>query len=262
VYEPQNRLGHPEYQAANNVTLKPQRAAHDSESVIRYDVEVSGFPSSISGHLVLLRLQDQYYPGANRIENWPSWNLPILKWAKAQGAVVGYAHSALGLFVASEDLPNYDIPRFDSIGANEFIVDLAHNLVDFVSGTEMSPVAELNFWYHTLNCGFRAAMLGETDFPCISGERVGTGRTYVGLANPPAGDAGYGAWIEDLRQGRLYFGDGRSHFIGYRINGHDVGTSDVDVSLPSTVKVSCARCRAPRRASSYARIHAAWRLAS
>ena len=35
-------------------------------------------------------------PGAPRIENWPSWSLPIRKSARAQSAVVGYAHSANG----------------------------------------------------------------------------------------------------------------------------------------------------------------------
>jgi hypothetical protein len=175
VYEPHNHLAHTEYQVANNVTLQPHGTVHDIESLIRYDVEVSGFPSSMCGHLVLLRLHDQNYPGAARIENWPSWNLPILKWARTQGAVAGYAHSSLGLFVTSDELPNYEIPRFDAIGANEFIIDVAHEAVDFTSGAEFSPVAELNIWYHFLNCGFRVAMLGETDFPCISGERVGTG---------------------------------------------------------------------------------------
>jgi hypothetical protein len=238
VYEPHNHLEHPEYQVANNVTLQPHGTAHDIESLIRYDVEVSGFPSSMCGHLVLLRLRDQNYPGAARIENWPTWNLPILKWARAQGAVVGYAHSAIGLFVASDELPNYEIPRFDAVGANEFIIDVAHEAVDFTSGAEFSPVAELNIWYHVLNCGFRVAMLGETDFPCISGERVGTGRTYVGLANPPIGDAGYGSWIEGIRSGRLYFGDGLSHFINYQINGHDVGAGDVELPKPGMVVVT------------------------
>ena len=238
VYEPLNRLPHPEYQQANNVSLAPRASAHDGESAIRYDVEVSGFPSSISGHLVLLRLRDQEYPGAARIENWPSWNLPILQWAKAQGAVVGYAHSASGLFVNSEELPNFEVPRFDLIGANEFLIDLAHDAVDFVSGTEYAPSAELNFWYHSLNCGFRAAMVGETDFPCISDDRVGTGRTYVGLHEAPTGDAGYAAWVDGIRSGRLYFGDGRSHFIDYRLDGHALGGSNVELQRPGTVRLS------------------------
>src|SRR5262249_49160987 len=63
-----------------------------SRHLMHYDIEVSGFPSSHAGHLVLLRLKDQEYPGTKVIEEWPTWNLPILRWAKAQNAVVGYAH--------------------------------------------------------------------------------------------------------------------------------------------------------------------------
>ena len=41
------------------------------------------------------------------------------------------------------------------------------------------PIAEMNMWYHTLNCGFRTKISGETDFPCITGARVGVWRSYV-----------------------------------------------------------------------------------
>jgi hypothetical protein len=47
--------------------------------VMRYDVEVSGFPSSYAGHLSLLRLTEDDYRGVERIEEWPSWNLPVLQ---------------------------------------------------------------------------------------------------------------------------------------------------------------------------------------
>ena len=77
-----------------------------ASSLIRYDLEVSGFPSSHCGHLVLLRLREQDYPAARQIEDWPSWDLPILRWAKAQGAVGGFAHSGLGLQVQTQELPN------------------------------------------------------------------------------------------------------------------------------------------------------------
>ena len=46
---------------------------------MRYDVEVSGFPSSHAGHLCLLRLEEDDYPGTTRIEEWPSWDLPVLQ---------------------------------------------------------------------------------------------------------------------------------------------------------------------------------------
>ena len=32
-----------------------------------------------------------------------------------------------------------------------------------------------------MNCGFPLKVSGETDFPCISGSRVGQGRVYVQL---------------------------------------------------------------------------------
>src|SRR4029079_1412423 len=77
--------------------------------LMHYDLEVSGFPSSHAGHLVLLGLKDQDYPGTAHIEDWPTWTLPILRWAKAQGAVVGFAHSGWGLEVRSRDLANYEM---------------------------------------------------------------------------------------------------------------------------------------------------------
>jgi hypothetical protein len=66
-------------------------------NLMRNDVEVSGFPSSHSGHIVLLRLKEDDYPGTTKIEDWPSWTLPVLTWAKKQGAITGYAHSGWGL---------------------------------------------------------------------------------------------------------------------------------------------------------------------
>src|SRR5215203_3286655 len=44
------------------------------DTLLRYDLEVSGFPSSHCGHLVLLRLKDQDFPGTRQIEDWPTWD--------------------------------------------------------------------------------------------------------------------------------------------------------------------------------------------
>ena len=151
------------------------------EYLMRYDVEVSGFPSSHAGHLCLLRLKEDDYPGTTRIEEWPSWDLPVLKWGKSQGAVVGFSHSGWGLKISDDKLPSYEVPPFDGIGANEYIVDVVHDAVDFISSVDTPAPWELNIWYHTLNCGYRAKISGETDFPCIYGERVGLGRVYVKL---------------------------------------------------------------------------------
>jgi hypothetical protein len=191
------------------------------ENLMRYDVEVSGFPSSHAGHLVLLRLKEDDYPGTQRIEDWPSWDLPVLKWAKEQGGVVGFAHSGWGLQVPAKTLPTYDMPPFDGIGANEYIVDVAHGACDFISSVDTPFVWEINIWYHTLNCGFDARISGETDFPCIYGERVGLGRVYVKMG--PDEPLDFDHWVDGVRDGRSYCCDGFTHLYDFEVNGLGVG---------------------------------------
>jgi hypothetical protein len=205
------------------------------DNLMRYDVEVSGFPSSHAGHLVLLGLKQQDYPGTKELEDWPTWTLPVLQWAKAQGAVVGFAHSGWGLEVKDTAFPTQEMPRFDGIGANEYIVDVTHDAVDFISTVDTPAHWELNIWYHTLNAGFRTRISGETDFPCIYGDRVGLGRSYVRLDR-----LNYDAWAEGIRAGRAYVTDGKSHLIDFRVGGVDVGTrgSEVRLARPGTVTVA------------------------
>lgn len=207
------------------------------ETILHYDLEVSGFPSSHCGHLVLLGLKDQNYPGARRISDWPTWNLPVLRWAKAQGATVGYPHSGWGLAVKSIVLPNFEIPPFDGIGANEYIVDVTHpNTVDFISAGDTPYIWELNIWYHTLNAGFRTRLSGETDFPCITDRRVGQGRVYA----KADGRLTYSGWLDSLRKGRSYMSDGKSHLMDFSANGIEVGVSGSELHLarPASVEVT------------------------
>lgn len=190
--------------------------------VMRYDVEVSGFPSSHAGHLCLLGLREDDYPGTTKIEEWPSWDLPVLKWGKEQGGVVGFSHSGWGLKLPNEDLPNYNMPPFDGIGANEYVVDVVHDVCDFISSVDTPIHWELNVWYHTLNCGYTCRISGETDFPCIYGERVGLGRVYVKLDDDD-GPLNFDRWLAGIKDGRSYCGDGLSHLIDFEINGLGVG---------------------------------------
>jgi hypothetical protein len=213
--------------------------------LLHYDIEVSGFGSHRTGHLVLLRLKEQIPPGGDSYLHWPTHGLNTLRWAKRQGAVCGPAHSGWGLVVDSSELPNYIVPRFDGIGANEYIVDVTHEVpgpegtavpaVDFMSTVDTPYAAELNMWYHTLNVGFRTRIGGETDFPCVSGDRVGMGRSYVKLD----GALEYGAWCEGLRQGRAYVCDGKSHLLEFRADDVRVGErrSELRLRRGRTVRV-------------------------
>jgi hypothetical protein len=208
--------------------------------LMRYDVEVSGFPSSHAGHLCLLRLKEDDYPGTKTIEEWPSWDLPVLKWGKEQGGVVGFSHSGWGLMVPGDQLPNYSMPPFDGIGANEYVVDVVHDVCDFISAVDTPIIWELNVWYHTLNCGYTCRISGETDFPCIYGDRVGLGRIYVKMDQPQApkataakpvvakdqaiqGQIDFDRWVDGLRDGRSYCCDGLSHLLDFKVNNLGVG---------------------------------------
>ncbi|MEO7142413.1 MAG: CehA/McbA family metallohydrolase [Bryobacteraceae bacterium] len=204
------------------------------DRIMHYDLEVSGFPSSHAGHLVLLGLKDQDYPGTKRIEDWPSWDLPILRWGKAQGAVVGFAHSGWGLEVGGRELPNFEMPAFDGIGANEYIVDVtAPGAVDFISSVDTPAIWELNIWYQTLNAGFRTRISGETDFPCIYDNRVGMGRSYVKMD----GGLSYAGYLKGIAEGRSYVSDGRSHLMDFKVNGQEVGVKGSEIEMAAPGKI-------------------------
>lgn len=235
--------------------------------LMRYDVEVSGFPSSHAGHLCLLRLREDDYPGTTRIEEWPSWTLPVLQWGKDQGGVVGYSHSGWGIALpdvmpdgsrkfpqrpwggapdgwtgkAAATLPDYAMPRFDGIGANEFIVSGPLGVCDFISAVDTPAIWELNIWYHALNCGITTRISGETDFPCIYGDRVGLGRIYV--KQKEGQELTFDSWVAGLKDGRSYCGDGLSHLLNFRVNELGVGeqgergVSRLDLEEPGVVTV-------------------------
>jgi hypothetical protein len=220
--------------------------------LLRYDIEISGFGSHNSGHLCLLRLKEQMYPGGESKDHWPTLCLNSLRWAKKQGAVCGPAHSGWGLEVKTDELPNYIVPPFSGIGANEYIVDVTHLVpgpdgkpvpaVDFLSMVDTPYVWELNMWYQTLNVGFRTRISGETDFPCIYGEKVGLGRSYVKLD----GKLDYDQWCEGIRQGRNYVSDGKSHLIDFKVNNLSLGEKESELKLRKAGKI-----RATARVAAY-----------
>jgi hypothetical protein len=261
-------------------------------TVLKYDVEVSGFGSQALGHVCLLNLKDQTYPGSEgtKTKGWPTWTTPLMKWAKAQGAVTGYAHSANGLWIRDDGrtarrlaeeldadrdgrvsrgeaargllpdefetvdgdrdglltleeiaaaigrvknrLPNHAIPDMDGIGAQEICVTVAQGLCDFISAMDTQRVLEWNCWYHILNCGFPLKASGETDFPCISGGRVGEGRVYVHLGKIDRID--FTRWCEGLARGRSYVSDGSAHALEFRVGGQAPGG---EVALPGPGEV-------------------------
>ncbi len=249
------------YHQKNNFTGKEHELSN-GENIMQYDVEVSGFPSSHAGHVVLLRLKEDDYPGTTKIEEWPSWTGPVLQWAQAQGAVTGYAHSGDGLeplytenhrlnpAVTEEEkvhapawrtyeetsvqVPNYIVPSMNGIGANEYIVTAPRGWVNFFSAGNTGLHRELNMWYHTLNSGIRIPISGETDFPCLSDERVGYARSYF----KSNGVINYNNYVEAIKAGRNYVSDGFSHIMNFSVNGAEPGVKNSVLHLKSKQKVT------------------------
>ena len=245
----------------------------DPMTVLKYDIEVSGFGSAAFGHVCLLNLKEQIYPGATGSKNWPIWTVPTLRWAKKQGAVTGYAHSAGGLQIdphnaskrllarfdqskdshlsraelerallpedfkqidrsrdglldinelalsherAADRLPNLAIPEMNGGGAQEIFVTVPLGICDFISAMDTARIPEWNCWYHLLNCGFPLWVSGETDFPCMSGTRVGQGRVYADLGQQSRVD--FQQWCDAVKAGRSYVSDGYAHAFNFRVN--------------------------------------------
>jgi hypothetical protein len=268
-------------------------------TVIKYDIEVSGFGSQALGHVCLLNLRDQTYPGSEgtSTKGWPTWTTPLMKWAKQQGAVTGYAHSASGLVLRDsnsvarqllslydtngdgslskdeaakavlpedfaaidkdgdgslsakeladsvqrtrERLPNLIVPPMDGIGAQEICVTVQQHLCDFISAMDTARIPEWNCWYHVMNAGFPLKASGETDFPCISGSRVGQGRVYVQLGKVEKVD--FGAWCEGVAKGRSYVSDGYAHALEFTVGGKPAGGQvALDKAGPVTIKAKVA----------------------
>ncbi|MCI0701315.1 MAG: CehA/McbA family metallohydrolase [Planctomycetia bacterium] len=269
-------------------------------TILKYDVEVSGFGSQALGHVCLLNLRDQTFPGSGgtKVKGWPTWTTPLMKWAKEQGAVTGYAHSANGLGVNMKDghaakrhlaaldankngliskdeatkgwwplpepfatvdangdgdinlaelvksmtrvydkLPNLNVPEMNGIGAQEVCVTTAMGVCDFISAMDTARTLEWNCWYHIMNCGFPLKASGETDFPCISGSRVGQGRVYVQLGKG-VDMVDYAVWCKGIAQGRSYVSDGYAHALEFKVGDKSPGFGDVKLDQGGMVKVT------------------------
>src|SRR5207253_4017885 len=135
---------------------------------------------------------------------------------------------------AADRLTNYAIPELDSVGAQEIFVTVPQGLCDFISSMDTERLAEWNWWYHLLNCGFALKTAGETDFPCMGGTRVGQGRTYVQLGKIDRVD--FGAWCAGLAKGRSYVSDGYAHALEFTVNGKSSG-DELALDKPETVQV-------------------------
>ena len=134
----------------------------------------------------------------------------------------------------ADQLPNLAVPELNSVGAQEVFVTAALGVCDFISAMDTERIREWNAWYHLLNCGFSLKAAGETDFPCMSGTRVGQGRTYVSLGKQSA--VNYEQWCRGLAEGNSYVSDGYAHALEFNVNGETAG-SEIRLPVAQTVTI-------------------------
>lgn len=96
----------------------------EPSTILKYDLEISGFGSAALGHVCLLRLKDQTYPGSEggKDSGWPTWTVPVMRWAKQQGGVTGYPHSAMHVnpvAAAQRMIARYDRDEDQMLGDQE-----------------------------------------------------------------------------------------------------------------------------------------------
>ena len=122
----------------------------------------------------------------------------------------------------------------NGIGAQEICVTCRRACAISSAPWTRSGLPEWNCWYHIMNCGFPLKASGETDFPCISGSRVGRGAVYVQLGKVDKLD--FTAWCEGLAEGRSYVSDGYAHALEFTVDGKTAGQT-LDLEKPGTVAV-------------------------
>ena len=149
------------------------RAADISEpfTVMKYDLEISGFGSAAMGHVCLLRLKDQTYPGSDgtKVKGWPTWTIPALRWAKQQGGVTGYPHSDMR--TTPEETSRWMIRQADS--NNDELVDATEAtkllLPAPMSSIDVDEDRKLSLRELTMACDRHADALPNFVLPSMAG---------------------------------------------------------------------------------------------
>ena len=149
--------------------------------------------------------------------------------------VLDRAELVASLDRSADRLPNYAIPEINGAGASEIFVTAPLGQCDFISAMDTPRIAEWNSWYHLMNCGLPVKVSGETDFPCMSGTRVGQGRTYVKLGKPDHVD--FAQWCEGIRAGHSYVSDGYAHALDFQVDGKTSG-DELRLEAPRTVRIT------------------------
>ena len=103
---------------------------------------------------------------------------------------------------------------FDGIGANEYIVGVTHELVDFISTVDTPYAVGTQHLVSHAECGISNAHQRRNRFSLHLRRPRGPGPQLCAADSK----LDYRDWAEGIREGRNYVSDGKSHLIDFKVN--------------------------------------------
>ena len=107
---------------------------------------------------------------------------------------------------------------------------MVHDAVDFISTVDTPAPWELNIWYHTLNCGYRAQDQRRDRLP-LHLRRAR--RPGPGLRQARRRQARLRPLVRGDQARPIYVSDGKSHLVDFRVDDVAVGESGSELKLAS-----------------------------
>ncbi|HVI27933.1 CehA/McbA family metallohydrolase [Hansschlegelia sp.] len=167
-------------------------------------------------------------PGAD------GYALPFLASIRSQGGLAGFTPEPGPAQAGVDRLPN--TANAMSPGAGTFALGVAHDALDMLDVGRGSFVAELNPWYHSLNAGMRATIVGGLRCDATEG---------VEAAAPGPASLGAAASTPSVRrrfdERNLYVSDGHSALTAFTVNGKSPDRrsgAEVKLDRPGVVEIS------------------------
>jgi O-glycosyl hydrolase len=177
--------------------------------IIHYDAEWHWDPAgttfehkALGGHIVLLGLKEAH-------QIWDESPYHILAYGRSQDAVVGFCH----MEYLTGSLPE----TLDCCTPIDYPVEVALGTIDFLAEDVWLNDESIHAYYRLLNCGFRLGWAAGTDYPCNSGQPLGSLLTYVQVKEGPLT---YRKWVEGIKNGRtVVTTNGHVEFLDLQVNG-------------------------------------------
>lgn len=185
---------------------------------IHYDTEWHWDPygttfehKALGGHVVLLGLNEAH-------QIWDESPYKILEYGRKQNGIVGFCHTEY----LNDSIQNnlnccipVEYPVEAALGTTDFFSEDVYGSISSNYGNYNAD-ATINAYYKLLNCGIRLGLCAGTDYPCNSGEPLGTLLTYVQVDGPFT----YRKWVEGIRDGKTVVArNGHEEFIDMKVNG-------------------------------------------